>query len=130
MKKLFLLFNHEVTDEQIKDAKESLGVDEFVALPDKMQNIWSNTSPFGDLPVSELNEIISWLNSNAQKGDYVLVQGDFGATFYVVDFCLKNGLTPIYATTERISVDKKDIGGKIIKRSIFKHVTFRKYRYF
>jgi len=43
--KMFLLFSHKLTDEQIKDAKSNLGVDEFVYLPDDLQNKFSNVPP-------------------------------------------------------------------------------------
>jgi hypothetical protein len=58
------------------------------------------------------------------------VQGDFGATFYVVDFCLKNNLIPVYSTSRRISVEKNGNNNKIVKTNIFEHVTFRRYKYF
>jgi hypothetical protein len=128
--KLFLLFSHKLTDKQITDAKESLGVEKFVYLPDDLQVIWSQVSPYSELPLIELNRIVDWLKFEANKGDYILVQGDFGATFYVVDFCLKNNLIPVYSTSRRISVEKNGNNGKIVKTNIFEHVTFRKYRYF
>ncbi|MCB4205246.1 hypothetical protein LF845_09780 [Deferribacterales bacterium Es71-Z0220] len=130
MTKLFLLFSHKLTDKQITDAKESLGVEKFVYLPDDLQVIWSQVSPYSELPLIELNRIVDWLKFEANKGDYILVQGDFGATFYVVDFCLKNNLIPVYSTSRRISVEKNGNNGKIVKTNIFEHVTFRKYRYF
>jgi len=35
--KLFLLFSHKLTDEQIKDAKDNLGIDEFIYLLKDLQ---------------------------------------------------------------------------------------------
>lgn len=130
MTKLFLIFSHKLTVEQVRDAKESLGIDEFVSLPDNLQAIWSQVSPYSELPLTELNKIVDWLKFESNKGDYILVQGDFGATFYVVDFCLKNNLIPVYSTSRRISVEKNGNNNKIVKTNIFEHVTFRRYKYF
>jgi len=35
MKKMFLIFSHKLTPAQIEDAKKSLGIDEFVELPEE-----------------------------------------------------------------------------------------------
>jgi len=56
----------------------------------------------------------------------VLIQGDFGAVYHMVNFAKELGLIPIYATTKRESIELKQ-GNKIIKKSIFKHIKFRKY---
>ncbi len=40
MGKMFLLFSHRLTDEQIRDAKENLAVIEFIALPKDLQYLW------------------------------------------------------------------------------------------
>lgn len=123
--KLFLLFSHSLVKEQIEDAKISLNVDEFINLPNDLQ------AKFSQIP-ADFNEkelikyaqpFFKYLNKNAEKGDFVLVQGDFGLVFLLVNFCLDKGFVPIYATTKRdVIVDKDGL-----KTSIFKHVRFRKY---
>jgi len=45
MKKLFLLFSHTLTATQEQDAKESMGIEAFVKLPDELQKLWSNIPP-------------------------------------------------------------------------------------
>ena len=112
MAKLFLLFSHKLTEDQINDAKESLKADEFVYLPEILQKIWSNINPEGGLDKIPLNKICEWLEKEAKKNDFVLIQGDFGATVYSVDFCFKNSLLPIYATTKRISEEIPKNDGK------------------
>lgn len=129
LRKLFLIFNHKLTDEQKSSAFHTLKVDEIIYLPDDLQEIWSNIPPEGDL-TEEIKKVINWLNGNSSKGDYVLVQGDFGATFYLVDYSLKMGLIPVYATSKRTVLEEKDEHGVTKKVSIFKHVEFRRYRYF
>lgn len=80
----------------------------------------------GSLPVDSLSKVIEWIEAESVEGDYVLVQGDFGATFYIVDYCFKNGRVPIYATTNR-KVEEKRENGTIKINRVFKHENFRKY---
>lgn len=127
MKKLFLLFSHKLTNEQIKDAKASLEVQRILYLPKKLQMIWSDINPQGELAVDKLNRVATWLSKKSKTGDYVLIQGDYGAVFYIADYCFRKKLIPIYSATKRKSKDCKQKKGKIIKRSCFKHVCFRQY---
>ncbi len=124
-KSVFLLFSHKLTDSQVEELKSS-GISGFVYLPGILQVLWSNVSPDLKELKGYLKPIIEWLKNNAKRGDWVLVQGDFGAVFTVVDFCFRNGLVPVYATTKRNTIEKME-NGKLIKVSQFEHVRFRKY---
>lgn len=124
--KLLLIFSHKLTPKQKKEAKLYLNVKKIVKLPKESQKFWSKVEAQGNIDKSKLQKIADWIIKNSEKKDYVLVQGDFGATFYIVDFCLKNGRIPIYSTTER-KVKEEKIKDKIIKSSVFEHINFRKY---
>lgn len=120
---MFLLFSHTLNETQKIDAKNSLGITEFVALPSNLQEKFSNVPP----EISSLDEVAKpfyeFLQKSAKKGDYVLIQGDFGLTFLLVNFCLKNGLIPNYATTKRdVLMDENGV-----KKTVFHHERFRKY---
>jgi len=54
-----------------------------------------------------LNDILEWIDLNAQEGDYALIQGDYGATFIAVNHCLAKGIIPVYSTTHRIVREEK-----------------------
>jgi hypothetical protein len=122
--KMYLLFSHKLTDAQIEDAKR-LGVDEFVYLPQDLQQKWSNVPPELE-SIKEYAKAFEEFLKSARKGDYVLIQGDFGLTCHMVNFSKNNGLIPVYATTKRISKDINQ-NGKIIKISEFQHIRFRMY---
>jgi hypothetical protein len=101
MKSLHLLFNHRLTPEQEADAKASLGVERFVYLPEALQKLWSQ------VPASDVNLIIYlepikiWIES-AKSDDYVLIQGDYGAAFHLINYCIEGNYgIPVYSTTER-----------------------------
>jgi hypothetical protein len=42
MTKLFLIFNHEITDRQAEDAYRSLGVDRIIDLPPDLKDMWKS----------------------------------------------------------------------------------------
>lgn len=128
MPKLLLIFSHKLTDQQIKDAEETLVITEFIYLPDHLQVQWSNVNPCGDLPEELFSRLKQWLIENAESGDYVLIQGDFGATYITVDMAFELGLIPIYATTERISKEIANQNSEIERKQIFKHVCYREYK--
>jgi hypothetical protein len=123
MKKLFVLINHEMTESQIKEAREVLEVDEIINLSNE---VWACIEPNKEKIVDDLCQYKSYLSVEAKKGDYILVQGDFGATYHMVNFAFACGLIPIYATTKRISMEKV-VDSKIITVREFTHARFRIY---
>jgi len=127
MKKLFLLFSHTLTNAQISDAKDSLGIDEFVSLNSELQTLWSNVPPTLEDLVSYLQPLRNFLIENLNSNDLVLLHGDAGATYSVVFFLKSLGFNAVYATTQREVVELKDNDGKVFKQSVFRHVRFRQY---
>jgi len=128
--KLFLLFSHKLTDEQIDEAEDKLDVSEIKYLPENLQKLWSMVSPEGELSLERLRKITDWIVKNSEKNDFILIQGEYGSTFYIVDFCFNTGLIPIYSTSERVYSEKTNGDGSIKREHIFKHVNFRKYKRF
>lgn len=126
MTKLFLFFSHEITEKQKIDAKESYDIKEFITLPEELQYKWSNIPADLDSIKEFLLPFKKWLTQEASKGDYMLIQGEFGAVYFIVNWAFENGLIPIYSTTERKSKEVSD-GEKIKSVKIFEHKRFRKY---
>jgi hypothetical protein len=124
---LFLLFNHRFTDVQRSDARKSLGVDRVVELPHDLQATWSSLPPDEPELAPTLGPIRCWLTSTAEPGDFVLIQGDFGACYLMVRFCLEQGLVPIYSTTERHAQEEVQPDGSIRLVHTFQHRIFRRY---
>lgn len=126
MQSMILLFSHKLTDTQIKDAKESLNVSEFRYLPLHLQKLFSQI-PADLKDIREyLKPIDEFLIKDAKRGDFILIQGDFGAVYHFVNLAKKLHLTPIYSTNKRVA---KEIfrENKLIKVSEFEHIIFRRY---
>lgn len=126
MKKMFLLFSHTLTPIQKSSAKKILEITEFVSLPKELQAIWSNIPPDVEDLQAYLKPIKDYLKDSVNSNDIILIQGDFGAGYSMINYVKTLGLQAYYATTKR-NVEEKEIDGKILKRSIFEHVMFREY---
>ncbi|MEG6565726.1 CRISPR-associated protein Csx20 [Thermoanaerobacterium saccharolyticum] len=127
MRKMFLVFSHQLTKEQMEDAYRTFGVDEFSYLPGDLKKAWASIPPEAESVRFCADEIAEWIKQNSSQGDYVLVQGDFGATVLIVDFCFENGLIPVYSTTARDTDEETLDDGTVKVQRTFKHVRFRKY---
>lgn len=126
MKKFIVLMSHDMSEIQKNDAYENLKITKIIEAPPHIKKIWGNIDPISDLNTTKLDEVVSWIKENSNKQDYVLVQGEFGATFYIVDYCFKNNLIPVYATSIR-RVEETRQGEKVITNRVFVHEGYRRY---
>ncbi|ABK17042.1 CRISPR-associated protein Csx20 [Syntrophobacter fumaroxidans] len=124
---LIVLFNHRLTPEQELDARRNLGVSTVVQPPAAISERWANVPP--DLPEIDgyLAPVKHWLETNASPGDQVLIQGDFGATYIMVNFIRGRGLTAVYSTSRREAAEEVQPDGSIKLTHVFRHQRFRKY---
>ncbi|MFH0824780.1 MAG: CRISPR-associated protein Csx20, partial [Pseudomonadota bacterium] len=120
--KLFLIFNHTITEAQRNDARNTLGVEAIVELPPHLQTLWSNIP--ADMPelTSYLEPLRDRLKDRGKAGDFVLIQGDFGATYLMVRFALEQGLVPVYSTTKRRALEELLPDGSVKLVHNFQHV--------
>jgi hypothetical protein len=126
-RKMLLVFNHTFTENQRHDAKINLGVENFIAMPGSVQKIWSQIPADAEKIKPILLPIQNWLASASQIGDFVLIQGDFGATCLMVQFSFSKRLVPVYSATIRKAEEFCDPDGAIQTTHIFKHRRFRMY---
>lgn len=57
----------------------------------------------------------------------VLVQGEMTLSFQVINILKNTDIKLLCACSKRMSIDKRDINGNTIKKSIFKFIQFREY---
>jgi len=124
---LFLLFNHRLTAAQEADARISLGVDRIVVPPPEISRALVEIPPDAVEITTHLAPVFSWLAGCARPNDYVLIQGEFGATFILVHEAIRLGLVPVYSTTRRQAVEQHLSDGKVKISHIFSHIRFRRY---
>lgn len=127
-RRMLLIFSHELTSIQKENAVIQFEISEFLTLPSELQKKWSNVPPDLEDLQEYLSDIFKWIDTNAERGDYALVQGDFGVTYMTVNYCLTKGIIPVYSTTKRRVQEEKN-GDKILALREFEHVMFRKYKF-
>lgn len=124
---MLLVFSHQLTEEQKHDAIYNLNINEFISMPKDLQNLWMNIPPTLTSLEKYLKPICNWIKEVSKESDYILIHGDFGAVYLMVNYAFSKGLIPIYATTERKVVEKRLPDGSIKFERVFKHKIFRKY---
>jgi hypothetical protein len=124
---LLFLFNHAPTRLQEEDACKSLGVDRMLLLPGELGSLWNSVPADLEQVTEYLSPIQRWVLDNSCCGDYLLIQGDFGATYLMVKFAFENGLVPVYSTTVRDAIEEHNADGSVKLLHHFKHIRFRKY---
>jgi len=127
MSNLFLIFNHEITSIQESDARSSLGVERITDLPQDLKELWRQVPPDLTEISGYLAPLKTWLKSQAAKNDYVLIQGDFGACYVMVNYAFEMGAIPVYSTTTRDAIEEYNGDGSVRLVHQFKHKAFRKY---
>lgn len=125
--RMLLIFSHNLTEKQIIEAKDKFSISKFVELDNELLVKWSNVPPDLEDLNEYLKDIMDWIDENGRAGDYALVQGDFGATNIIVNYCKMRGIIPIYATTKRKAVEEKE-GEQVKVIREFEHVMFRRYQ--
>lgn len=115
--------SHNLTSEQEEDARQSLNVENFINIADAK---WSDIDPSEKSILKIVEAYKDRLKSQAKAGDVLLVQGDFGATYNMVNFAKSMGVIAVYATTKRVATECME-DGKVITKREFKHVMFREY---
>ena len=83
MKTLLFIFSHTPTKEQIFDAKEHLGVNRILNLPEELKIIWSNI-PKDSLGIDKMFK--DFILENCNRGDYIVIEGEFGMVYKLVSW--------------------------------------------
>ncbi|PTQ51048.1 MAG: hypothetical protein HSCHL_1558 [Hydrogenibacillus schlegelii] len=126
-RQLLIVMSHALLPEQKREAEERFGVTTFVQLPEDLQARWSNVDPELLHLDDWLRPIAVWMEETGHPGDYVLIQGEYGATVWLVARARRAGLVPIYATTRREVRERREPDGSVVTERIFRHVRFRLY---
>jgi hypothetical protein len=104
-----------------------LKVLQIYSLPDALQALWSQVPPDISELAPYLSPVIHWLKIQAKPLDHVLIQGDCGACYILVQVSFRLKLIPIYSTTQRKAVEENGPEGAVRLTHEFKHVLFSKY---
>lgn len=116
-----------VTNHTLTDAQQTFEAD-IIELTDELKQQWGNVDPYAETVDETVQAVFEFIKTNSSEGDMALVQGDMGCTFMLVNMLQRIGITTVYATTKRSSVEQTMPDGSVVKKSTFEHVQFRKYK--
>jgi hypothetical protein len=122
------LLNHPLTQNQITELETVFNSGRIVYPPAGVSSAWGGIPAEKSLSAEHLRPFTQWLSA-AHEGDCVVLQGEAGATFALVDFALSRGLVPLHSVTQRVARENRD-GEKVFRSYVFEHICFRRYRYF
>lgn len=121
-RKIYLLFSHKLTKEQEEELKKKWSCSQYIYLPEDLQKRWSNIR--NDEKEEEIFK--HYLSKNVTPKDFVLIQGEWGISYRMVNYTKEIGATALYSYSERKSTEYKE-NGYIVKTAIFKHICFLPY---
>ena len=128
MPKTFCLLNHQLTPKQLEELEVEFQSTKVICPPEVLARKWSQIHP-QESREEVLQAIVRWLQDNhAQEGDLFVLQGEFGCTFTLVDYALRQGMVPLYATTLRIAKETRN-GEQVHREYLFQHSGFKRYKY-
>jgi hypothetical protein len=104
-----------------------LTVTKIVLPPEELRSLWAAIPPDSPTLKDILVPVCSWLEKQSAAGDFILIQGEFGACYLLVQHALEFGLVPVYSTTERHAREKHLPDGRVQLEHTFDHVRFRRY---
>jgi len=126
MKKLALLFSHKLSEDQKSDAEKSLGIKEFIYMSDRLLKKWSDIPE--DIDIYDYSkDFKSFIEENCTKDDYILIEGEYGITYHMVDWCKSKGYNPIYSFSKRVFESKEVENGVFENIHYFKHIKYKNY---
>ena len=123
--KTYCLLNHTLTEAQLAELKQRYHSTQVVYPPEEISAAWSQLPPGLTYDTNVIKAVLYWLK-DAEPGDTVVIQGEAGSTFILVDYLLSHDLIPLHAVSRRVSADEH-VGEMVKKSLIFKHVCFRPY---
>lgn len=127
MRKALIVMSHKLYDEQISDLKNAWMCENVIYPPDEIQELISHVPPNLESLRIYLEPVVKWIEKGTEAGDLVIVQGEYGMTFLIVQLSHSLDLDPVYATTERCVENRVLEDGTTEIVRTFEHVLFRRY---
>lgn len=126
-KAFLLMLNHNLSPAQLSSARKEFGPCRPIEMPGPLRNLWQQVPADASALFPFLGPFRTWLEDTGRKEDFVIIQGDFGATFLMVNHALDQGMIPVYATTRRKAVETLLPDGSVKMEHVIKFCRFRTY---
>jgi len=116
--------NHKLMRSQISDCEERGW--EIIELPENLKEMWGNIPPDANKldVINFVKPIVGFINETLKNGGYILLAGDFGATFAVYRG-VNQGITALQSTMDRSASEIENKDGSVRTVHTLRHVRFR-----
>ena len=124
MAKLFLnISNHSLTKDQMSEI-QAKGFS-VMELEEDLKKAWGSMNPSNwRKTCDEVIRVVLTYDDLETPIETALVAGYTPAVVYLTNELNKYGTTPLYAHTDRVSVERTNEDGTVTKTNIFKHTGF------
>ena len=126
MRKCFCLLNHKLTQKQLDELAQKYQVSDIEYPPKAVSDFWLQIPTTAQILKAYLQPVTDWIQK-AGQGDLIIIQGESGSTFALVDWALSKAFIPLYAVTKRIETEEMQ-GEKVVRHYVFEHECFREYK--
>jgi CRISPR-associated DxTHG motif protein len=120
--RLFNVTNHQLTADQIEDARQRWDIVDVVDLDEELKAVWANIEVG-----SAASLIFDRLWQRSTHADVIVVQGEYGATFTLVSMLRTAGRRVVYASTAREVTECQEPDGSVTTVHRFRHRGFLEY---
>jgi DTW domain-containing protein YfiP len=127
MSNTLLLLSHSLTNAQILELEQRAPNASLLRLPETLQLLFSQFPPGSVFPSSQAETLWKWISDNSCENDLVVLQGEFGLVYFLVQMCHKTGRVPMYATSTREASEHHLSDGSVELVHTFRHQGFREY---
>jgi CRISPR-associated DxTHG motif protein len=132
-KRMVVLLNHELLPKQTEAIRrEGILAEDILLAPEPLRALFRAIPPewSGEELRKRLEKPLRGMKEMLRPGDLALVQGEPGATFFIVRELQQLAVTVYHATTERVAEGDPRPGdpNAVEVRRTFRHVALREYR--
>lgn len=120
------MLNHELTPMQIKELEHVFFVSCIVYPDNYLNSLWAGIPTVQALTADDLSPFTLWIDENSHSKDLIIIQGEFGASFFLIEYAFSKGLIPLHSVTKRVAHETKE-DETIIRTYTFQHICFRRY---
>jgi hypothetical protein len=123
---VYCLMNHQLTSAQERELINRYGSDGIILPSAEISSAWMNSPVDAAFKRSSLSPFLSWIEGIPPSSAIVL-QGEAGAAFALIDYALRRNLIVLHSVTER-KVSEVRRGEIVTRRCEFEHICFREYQ--
>ena len=123
---ILVVMSHNLTQSQINGLNE-MGLEPILIsdVNSDLANTCKQIDPnFNKTDIQQIADSVV-KTAISEGATHLMIQGEPSLFFSAVETAKQKGISCLIATTQRVSVERENADGSIVKTNVFKHVKFR-----